>query len=68
MCDKQVVVVVPVYHFPLSREEEISVRHLLHFLGNHDLSLAAPQSLEITDPRLRSLLAARPDLTTSTFL
>jgi hypothetical protein len=61
MCDKQVVVVVPVYHFPLSREEEISVRHLLHFLGDHDLSLAAPQSLEITDPRLRSLPVARFD-------
>ncbi len=61
MGDKQVVVIVPVYHFPLSREEEISVKHLLHFLGDYDLSLVAPQSLEITDPRLRSLPVARFD-------
>lgn len=59
---KEVVVVVPVYHFPLSYEEETSARHLLYFLSDHDISLVAPRHLEIVDPHFHHLPVARfPD-------
>ncbi|MGE5294777.1 MAG: DUF5672 family protein [Solirubrobacterales bacterium] len=61
MGDEQVIVVVPVYHFPLSCEEEISVTHLLHFLGEYNLSLVAPRSLEIADARLCKFPVTRFD-------
>ena len=44
-------VVVPAYnraHF--TRDEEVSFRHLEHFLGRYDKFLVVPQNLEIERP------------------
>ena len=59
MSRKQIIVAVPVYRFPLSSEEEISLRHLRHFLGGYDVTLVAPKHLEITDPGLSSFPVTR---------
>jgi hypothetical protein len=58
---KQVIITVPVYRCPLTDAEEISLRHLLHFLGGQEMTLVAPRSLDISDPRLRSLPVLRFD-------
>jgi hypothetical protein len=56
---KQVIITLPVYRFPLTDDEKISVQHLLHYLGDYELTLIAPRSLEISDPLLRSLPVTR---------
>jgi hypothetical protein len=58
---KEVIIAVPVYRCPLSDDEKISLRHLLHFLGGYDLTLIVPRSLNISDPLLRSLPVIRFD-------
>src|SRR4051794_9348193 len=42
---RSVAVVVPCYRTELDDEEQISLRHLDHYLGSHDRSLAMPASL-----------------------
>ena len=42
-----VAVVVPMYRSTLNRDEEISRRHLLHFLGGFDRYLVVPESLKV---------------------
>ncbi len=45
---KLVAVVVPFYQTHLTAGEEISLKHLRHYLGAFDLFLVAPESLAIT--------------------
>lgn len=46
-----VAVVVPLYNRrEFTPEEEISLRHLVHFLGKYDKYLVAPKSLDVTLP------------------
>lgn len=59
MSHNQVIIAIPIYRFPLSSEEKISLQHVQYFLGRHNLTLVAPQDLEITDPDLRSLPVIR---------
>lgn len=48
---ERVAVVVPGYHrAQFTSDEEISFRHLEHFLGRYDKFLVVPQSLEIERP------------------
>src|SRR5262249_9565079 len=48
---KLVAIVVPVSNRPeLTTDEEISLRHLLHFLGTYDKFLIAPRGLKIELP------------------
>lgn len=42
---KQAAVVVPHYRAGLTADEEVSLRHLRHFLGAYDKFLAAPEGL-----------------------
>lgn len=42
-----VAVVVPAYKEQFSADEEISLRHLEHFLGKYDKYLLAPEGLEV---------------------
>jgi hypothetical protein len=45
---KQVAIVVPLSnHFHLTNEETISLRHLVHHLGNYDKYLIAPRGLSV---------------------
>lgn len=43
-----VAVVVPMYKRGLDSDEQISYRHLMHFLGKFDKYLVSPESLEVT--------------------
>jgi hypothetical protein len=56
---KEVAVVVPVYRLPLSEEEEISLRHLRHFLERFDIKVIAPRQLTIDHPYLQTLETLR---------
>jgi hypothetical protein len=48
---KTVAVVVPMHNrIELTPEEEISLRHLVHFLGSYDKYLVIPKSLEVNYP------------------
>ncbi len=48
---KTVAVVVPLIPRPrLAPEEEVSLRHLLHFLGQYDKYLVVPKSLKVSYP------------------
>jgi hypothetical protein len=48
---KTVAVVVPMHNrVELAPEEEISLRHLVHFLGKYDKYLVVPESLNINYP------------------
>jgi hypothetical protein len=58
---KQVVITVPVYRCPLTDNEKISLRQLLHYLGDHDLTVIAPRSLDISEPLLKSMPVIRFD-------
>lgn len=42
---KKVAIVVPTYKKNLSAEEELSLRHLLYYLGEHDIFYMAPEGL-----------------------
>lgn len=63
-----VVVAVPVYRFPLTEDEEQSLRHLFHFLAQRSITLVAPEGLLIDHPQLRELEVERfgPDYFRST--
>lgn len=39
----RVAIVTPMHHFPLTADEEISIRHLRHFLGEYDRYVIGPQ-------------------------
>ncbi len=41
----RIAIVTPLYRAELSRDEELSLRHLRHFLGHYDLVFAAPASI-----------------------
>jgi hypothetical protein len=45
---KLVAVVTPVYRLPLTSQEEISHKHLRHYLGKFDKYLVAPKSLSVS--------------------
>lgn len=47
---KAVLVVVPMYKKSLTLEEKISMRHLLHFLGEFDKCMISPESLSVDYP------------------
>jgi hypothetical protein len=47
---RDVAVVVPAYRETLSPDEEISVRHLNHFLARHDRYLVTPRSCRLSLP------------------
>lgn len=47
---KKVAVVVPLYRVGLTSDEEISLRHLLRFLGRYDKYLVVPETLKFTLP------------------
>ncbi|RMF90416.1 MAG: hypothetical protein D6736_06765, partial [Nitrospinota bacterium] len=48
---KTVAVVVPLsLQETLTPEEQISLRHLVHFLGRYDKYMVAPQSLAVDYP------------------
>lgn len=40
-----VAVVIPIYREPLTADEQVSLRHLLRFLGGYERFIVAPQSL-----------------------
>lgn len=46
----KVAIVVPAYKAEPSPEEEISFKHLLHFLGRYDKHLVVPKSLKVSYP------------------
>jgi len=46
----KVAIVVPTYKAKLSPEEEISLQHLLHFLGRYDKYLVIPKNFQISYP------------------
>lgn len=46
-------VVVPVYRAEMSASEQLSLRHLTHFLGRYDRYFVAPGSLEVSRPGFR---------------
>lgn len=48
-----VAIVVPAYNPKFTADEEISLRHLTHFLGASDKFLVVPQSLDINVPGFR---------------
>jgi len=50
---KLVAVVTPVYRLPLTSQEEISHKHLRHYLGKFDKYLVAPKSLSVSWPDFR---------------
>jgi hypothetical protein len=55
--DKLVAVVVPMHNRKdLTSDEEISLRHLVHFLGRYDKYLVLPESLDLRIPNFRSKL------------
>jgi hypothetical protein len=43
--EKMAAIVIPVYREKLTADENISVRHLLQFLGKYDIYLVAPEGL-----------------------
>lgn len=47
---KRVAIVTPIYRLPLTVDEQISVRHLKHFLGDYDRIIIAPCSLTLDFP------------------
>jgi hypothetical protein len=52
--DKLVAVVVPMHNRKeLTADEEISLRHLVHFLGRYDKYLVVPESLDLRIPGFR---------------
>lgn len=51
---KSVAIVVPLYREGLTADEEISVRHLTHFLGRYDKYLVVPETLKFTLPGFRT--------------
>jgi hypothetical protein len=44
---KRVAIVVPTYKTELSADEQLSLRHLQHFLGAYDIFYVAPRGLQI---------------------
>src|SRR5450432_411603 len=50
---KLVAVVTPVYRLPLTAEEEISLKHLRHYLGEFDRYIVAPKGLSVVWPDFR---------------
>jgi len=42
---KKVAIIVPTYKRDLNEDEKKSLRHLLYFLGNHDIYYMAPEAL-----------------------
>lgn len=55
------LIVVPVYRFPLFEFEEASLRQLMAVLGGRTIELIAPRSLEIAHPELSKLPVRRFD-------
>ena len=47
--NKTVAVVVPMYRGDISSDEQISLRHLRHYLGKYDKYIVAPQRLHLAD-------------------
>lgn len=47
---KLVAVVTPVHRLPLTADENISLRHLQHYLGEYDRIMIAPSSLTLDFP------------------
>jgi hypothetical protein len=43
---KLVAIVVPIYKKEIAREESISLKHLIHFIGQHDKYFVVPKRLE----------------------
>lgn len=50
MRDSAAAIVIPVYREPLTADEQVSLRHLMRFLGEHERFIVAPQSLAISIP------------------
>jgi hypothetical protein len=50
---KLVAVVTPVYRLPLTAHEELSLKHLRHYLGEFDRYIIAPEGLTVTWPDFR---------------
>src|SRR5450755_6762 len=50
-----VAIVTPLYRFPLTPDEEISIRHLRHYLGRFDRYAIGPKTLppDLADFRLK---------------
>jgi hypothetical protein len=53
--------VIPIYRLPLSPEEEVSLKHLQHFLSGYDRYLIAPRTLEIPAELLQGMSLLRFD-------
>jgi len=47
MQKKMVAIIIPLYKEELTAEEDISMKHLQHFLGKYDKHLIAPDNLNI---------------------
>ena len=43
---KPVAIVTPIYRLPLTEHEEVSLRHLRHYLSGYDRFIVAPKKLE----------------------
>jgi hypothetical protein len=50
---KLVAVVTPVYRLPQASHEEISLKHLRHYLGKFDKYIVAPEKLSVSWPDFR---------------
>ncbi len=50
---KTVAIVVPMYKEKLSENEKISIKHLLHFLGNYDKYFITPKKLRTNHPEFK---------------
>ena len=58
---KTVAIVVPLSNRPgLDADEEISLRHLLHYLGKYDKFMIAPRNLEVDYPGFQVRAVRRP--------
>lgn len=59
---KMAAIVVPLSTIPtLTDEEQISFRHLNHYLGKYDIYLLAPQSLQIQFPTENAAIKRFPN-------
>ncbi|NQT91084.1 MAG: hypothetical protein HQ558_07510, partial [Candidatus Omnitrophica bacterium] len=47
---KSICIVTPFYKEAITRDEEISLKHLRHFLGRYDRCLVAPEGLKLDYP------------------
>jgi hypothetical protein len=52
---KEVAIYVPTYRSELSADEQISVRHLEHYLGAYDKFLVIPDNLNVSVPGCRPI-------------